>query len=269
MVIGNKNFDDKKAIIMGILNITPDSFSDGGSYKSIDDILFRTESMIYEGADIIDIGAESTRPGATFVSADEEIERLSHIVETIKKCFDVLVSVDTYKGKVAEYVCNEGCDIINDIWGLKYEDDKLMAKVAAKYDSSICIMHNRRDNNYNSFTEDVILDLEESLQIADIAGIKSEKIILDPGVGFAKDYRQNLLIIKEIDKIVDMGYPVLLGTSRKSVIAKTLDLPVNERVEGTIATNVYGYTKGCRIFRVHDVKENARALKMTQAIINI
>lgn len=267
MVIGKKNFDfEKDAYIMGILNITPDSFSDGGKFNNLEDALLRTENMIEDGATIIDIGGESTRPGYTRISDEEEISRIVPIIESVKKCFDTVISVDTYKSAVAKAALEAGADMINDIWGLK--GDKDMARVVTEYDVPVCIMHNRDNEVYTDFVSDVINDLNESLQIAESFGIKKENIMLDPGVGFAKDFTQNLQIIKHVDKIVEMGYPVLLGTSRKSVIAKALSLPVDERVEGTIATTVLGYEKGCRIFRVHDVKENIRALRMTQAILN-
>ena len=267
MIIGNKKFDfENKAYIMGILNMTPDSFSDGGKYNNLDDALFRVESMINDGATIIDIGGESTRPGYTKISDDEEIERIIPIIESVKKCFDTVVSVDTYKSKVAKAALESGSDMINDIWGLK--GDMAMASVVASYNVPICIMHNRENTDYNDYMTDVINDLKESVDIALRSGIKEDNIILDPGVGFAKDFEQNLQVINNVNRIVDLGYPVLLGTSRKSVIAKALDLPVDERVEGTIATTVLGYEKGCRIFRVHDVKENIRALRMSEAILN-
>lgn len=267
MIIGNKEFDfEKNAYIMGILNMTPDSFSDGGKFNNLDNALFRVESMIEDGATIIDIGGESTRPGYTRISDEEEIERIIPIIESVKKCFDTVISVDTYKSKVAKAALDSGCDMINDIWGLKGDDN--MAGIVASYNVPVCIMHNRENTDYNDYMTDVLNDLKESVDIALKSGIDTKNIILDPGVGFAKDFEQNLQVINNVDKIVNLGYPVLLGTSRKSVIAKALDLPVDERVEGTIATTVLGYAKGCRIFRVHDVKENIRALRMTEAIIN-
>lgn len=267
MIIGNKEFDfEKNAYIMGILNMTPDSFSDGGKYNNLDDALFRVEGMIEDGATIIDIGGESTRPGYTRISDEEEIDRIIPIIESVKKCFDTVISVDTYKSKVAKAALDSGCDMINDIWGLK--GDESMANIVASFKVPVCIMHNRENASYNDYMTDVLNDLKESVDIALKNGIDSKNIILDPGVGFAKDFEQNLQVINNVDKIVNLGYPVLLGTSRKSVIAKALDLPVDERVEGTIATTVLGYAKGCRIFRVHDVKENIRALRMSEAIIN-
>lgn len=267
MIIGDKIFNtDSEIYIMGILNVTPDSFSDGGSYKNMDDILFRVKEMIDQGADIIDIGGESTRPGYIKVSIQEEIERVTPIIEKIKAEFDTTISLDTYKPLVAEAGIKSGADLINDIWGLKYDKD--MARVIAEYKVPCCLMHNRTNRDYNNFLEDVTKDLLETLKIAKNAGISMDKIILDPGVGFAKSYNQNLKVINSVDKIVSLGYPVLLGTSRKSCIGLTLDLDVTQRVEGTLATSVMGVMKGCSFIRVHDIKENARAIKMTKAILD-
>ncbi len=269
MKIGNKIFDLKNEVyIMGILNVTPDSFSDGGRWNEKDAALFRVEQMIKEGASIIDIGGESTRPGYTVISEDEEIDRVVPVIEAVKNRFDVSVSVDTYKSKVAEAACMSGADLVNDIWGLK--GDKDMAKVIAKAGVPCCLMHNRNVEQYpyDSFIEDVLTDLKNSVSIALDAGIDTNKIILDPGVGFGKSYEQNLQIMNNCQLIRELGYPVLLGTSRKSMIGLTLDLPVEERLEGTIATTVMGVMKGCSIIRVHDVKENYRAVKMTMAILN-
>ncbi|SHJ91313.1 dihydropteroate synthase [Hathewaya proteolytica DSM 3090] len=267
MIIGGKQFNvGEKAYIMGILNVTPDSFSDGGSYKNMDDVLYRVKEMIEQGADIIDIGGESTRPGHVQISQEEEIERVCPAIEAIKKEFDTVISLDTYKAMVAEAGIKSGADLINDIWGLKYDKD--MAKVIADYNVSCCLMHNRNNKDYKDFVSDVINDLQECVDIAKESGINSDKIILDPGVGFAKNVEQNLKIINNVDKIVHMGYPVLLGTSRKSCIGLTLDLDVTQRVEGTLATSVIGIMKGCAFVRVHDIKENVRVIRMTEAIIN-
>lgn len=265
MIIGNKDFDLKnKAYIMGILNVTPDSFSDGGLWNSHDAALKHVEQMIEEGADIIDVGGESTRPGYTLISDDEEIQRVVPVIEMIKKNFDIPVSIDTYKGHVAEAAIKAGADMVNDIWGFKHDD--IIAGVTAKYDVCCCLMHNRKVAEYGSFVEDVLSDLKESVDIALKAGVDPEKIVLDPGVGFAKDLEQNLIITNRVDELLTLGYPVLLGTSRKSMIGKTLDLPSDQRLEGTIATTVIGAMKGCSIFRVHDVMANKRALDMTMAI---
>ncbi len=265
MYIGGKNFDvEHEMYIMGILNVTPDSFSDGGTHNELEAALRHTEKMINEGACIIDVGGESTRPGYVQISDDEEIERVVPIIEAIKARFDVPVSVDTYKSKVAEAAIVAGADLINDIWGLKYDDK--MAEIIAKNGVACCLMHNRREAVYKDFLADVVADLKESVNLALAAGIESDKIILDPGVGFAKDYEQNLSIINNVDVIYKLGYPVLLGTSRKSVIGLTLDVPADERVVGTVATTVVGAMKGCAFFRVHDCLENAQAIRMVKAI---
>lgn len=266
IVIGNKNFIlGERTYIMGILNITPDSFSDGGKFNNIDTALARVETMIVEGADIIDIGGESTRPNHTVISDEEEINRIAPVIEAINARFDVPISVDTYKGHVAESAVKAGASLLNDIWGFK--KDHYMAVVAAKYNVTSCLMHNRNNKNYNRFIEDVILDLNESIDIAVEAGVKSENIILDPGVGFAKTQEQNLEVMNNLEKIAMLGYPVLLGTSRKSMIGNVLNLPVDERLEGTIATTVIGIMKGCDFIRVHDVLENKRATVLTDAIV--
>lgn len=267
MKIGNKviNFDER-TYVMGILNITPDSFSDGGNYNEVDVAVKRAKEMIEEGADIIDIGGESTRPGADYVSEEEEIERVVPIIKAIKKELDVLISIDTYKSKTAEAAIKAGADIINDVWGFKKDRD--MAKVAAKYNIPCILMHNREPKPYKNLMKDVIEDLIESINIALDAGVKREDIILDPGIGFAKTYEENLIVMDNLEKIVELGFPVLLATSRKSMIGLALDLPVNERVEGTVATTVIGIMKGCRMVRVHDVLENKRVCVMTDKIID-
>ena len=265
MIIGNKEFGNH-TYVMGILNVTPDSFSDGGKFNNIDSALKHTEQLINDGADIIDVGGESTRPNYTKISDEEEIERVVPVIEKIKADFDVPVSIDTYKSKVAAAAVGAGADLVNDIWGLKY--DKNMAEVIAKSGAACCLMHNRERAEYNSFVEDVLDDLRETIAIAKKAGIADDKIILDPGVGFAKSYEQNLIITNNVDRLNELGYPVLLGTSRKSMIGLTLDLPSDQRVERTVATSVIGVMKGCRFVRVHDVLENKRAILMTEAIIN-
>lgn len=266
MKIGRHDFDtDNNAYIMGILNVTPDSFSDGGKWTDRDVALAHVQDMINEGATIIDVGGESTRPGYTRISDEEEIERTAPVIREIKKNFDITVSIDTYKSKVARAAIMEGADIVNDIWGLK-ADDK-MAELVAKNDVSVVIMHNRDNEQYVSFMDDMISDLKESIDIAKKAGIADDKIIVDPGVGFAKNYEQNLMAINNVGRLRELGYPVLLATSRKSIVGLTLDTPKDERVEGTIVTTVFGAQQGCSFFRVHDVKENMRALLMTRAIL--
>ena len=240
MRIGSRDFATTgHTYIMGILNVTPDSFSDGGKFNQIDAALKHAEEMIRDGADVIDIGGESTRPGYTKISDEEETGRVVPVIEAVKKEFGIPISVDTYKSGVAEAAAQAGADLINDIWGLKY--DPHMSEVIAKSGLACCLMHNR-DNT-------------------------DDKIILDPGVGFAKSYENNLEVIRRLKEFNELKYPVLLGTSRKSVIGLTLDLPAAERVEGTIATSVIGVMKGCAFVRVHDVKENKRAVQMTEAIL--
>lgn len=266
MRIGNKEYKlGERTYIMGILNVTPDSFSDGGKFNEMEAAVSQAKKLVEAGADIIDVGGESTRPGAEYVTEEEEIKRVVPIIKAIKKELDVTISIDTYKSKTAEEAIKAGADIINDIWGAKY--DKNIAKVAAKYNVPIILMHNREDKPYANLMEDIIKDLQESIDIALEAGVKKENIILDPGIGFAKTYEENLMVMNKCEVIRDMGYPVLLGTSRKSMIGLTLNVPVNERVEGTIATTVMGIMKGMEFIRVHDVLENKRAAIMTDIIL--
>lgn len=266
MRIGNREFEfGKKTYIMGILNVTPDSFSDGGKFNQKEQAIAHAKKMIEAGVDIIDIGGESTRPNYTKISDQEEIERIVPVIKAIKETFHVPISVDTYKSQVAKAAIEAGGDLINDIWGLKY--DEQMAHIIKEYHVPVCIMHNRNNIDYDDFRKDIIKDINQSLRIAKQAGIDSDKIILDPGVGFAKTYEMNLQAIKYLDDLIELGYPVLLGTSRKSAIGLALELPVTEREEGTIATTVIGAMKGCHFVRVHDVKANARALRMTEKIL--
>lgn len=266
MRIGNKIFNlGERTYIMGILNVTPDSFSDGGKFNNIEAAIAHAKEMIRKGVDIIDIGGESTRPNHIPVSEEEEIKRVIPVIRALSKEIDVPISIDTYKGIVAEYAIKEGASFINDVWGFK--KDKYMAEVAAKYDVPCCLMHNRMDNNYENLMEDILKDLQESIDIALNAGVRRENIILDPGIGFAKDYRQNLEVMNRLEELKKFNLPVLLGTSRKSMIGNTLNLPPEERVEGTVATTVIGIMKGCDFVRVHDVLENKRAALMTDAIV--
>lgn len=266
MIIGGKKFDTaNQTYIMGILNVTPDSFSDGGKFNGMDAAMAHARQMIEEGADIIDVGGESTRPGHIKITDEEEIARVTPIIEALKKEFDVPVSIDTYKSHVAEAAVQAGADLVNDIWGLKY--DEKMADVIAKYQVACCLMHNREKAEYQDFLTDFMSDMKECVRLAKKAGIADDQIILDPGVGFGKTYEMNLEIIDKMEILNELGYPVLLGTSRKSVIGLTLDLPVTEREEGTMVTTVYGVQKGCAFVRVHDVKKNKRAIQMTKAIM--
>lgn len=266
MKIGNRLFSPgERTYVMGILNVTPDSFSDGGKYNDLTLALKQAERMVREGADILDVGGESTRPGHVQIGDEEEIRRVVPVIRELKKQFDVPISVDTYKSAVAQAALDAGADLLNDIWGFRY--DERCAELAAKYDVAVCLMHNRDNTDYKDFVSEVMEDLRISLSIAEKYGVKKEKIMLDPGVGFGKTLEQNLLIMNHLEDIVAMGYPVLLGTSRKSMIGLTLELPVGEREEGTIATSVIGAMKGCGYVRVHDVEKNVRALKMTDAIL--
>lgn len=266
MKIGGREFDTTcRVYVMGILNVTPDSFSDGGKYRSLDAALKRTQEMIEQGADLIDIGGESTRPGYTMVSQEEEISRVAPVIEAVKARFDIPVSLDTYKADVARAGIAAGADLINDIWGLKY--DPGMAEVIAAAGCPCCLMHNREKPDYQDFMPDVLRDLEESLALAAQAGIAEDCIIIDPGVGFGKTYENNLQVIGAIDQLLCFGRPVLLGTSRKSVIGLTMEPDRQQRLEGTIATSVIGVMKGVSFVRVHDVKENVRAIRMAQAIL--
>ena len=264
MIIGNKEFGNH-TYVMGILNVTPDSFSDGGKFNNIDSALKHTEQLINDGADIIDVGGESTRPGYTVISSQEEIDRVVPVIEKIKSQFDVPVSIDSYKSAVASAAVEAGADLINDIWGLKR--DPMMGKTVAKYDCPCCLMHNRAKAEYTAFLKEVFIDLKETIRLALESGISQDKIILDPGVGFAKSYEQNLDVLKYLEDFHQFGYPMLLATSRKSVIGNTLNLPVDERVEGTIVTTVMAAMKHYSFVRVHDVKENKRAIQMTEAIM--
>ena len=274
LLIGKKQFKRQgHTYVMGILNVTPDSFSDGGSYPELSDALYRVEQMMKEGAELIDVGGESTRPGGYIqITDEEEIARTCPVIEAIKKNFDVPVSLDTYKSEVAKAGVQAGMDLFNDIWGLQY--DPKMAKIIAQSGLPCVLMHNRKEKMGDEIKATPELetmfreDFGRILTIAEEAGIDREKIILDPGVGFAKSYEQNLWVINHLPFFQEMGYPVLLGTSRKSVVGLTLDLPVNERVEGTLATTAFAVECGCCMVRVHDVRENVRFIRMMEAIRN-
>lgn len=268
MKIGNKDFDTlNKTYVFGILNCTPDSFSDGGKWNRLDLALKHVEKMVNEGAQVIDVGGESTRPGYTVISDNEEIERVALIIRKIKENFDVPVSLDTYKVKVAKAGIQMGVDLINDIWGLKKE--KGMAKLISETGVACCLMHNKDKAEYSNFIDDIYNDIKETLEIAHKNGIEKDRICIDPGVGFGKTYDQNLTVINRLEIFNQLKYPVLLGTSRKSVIGLTLDLPVNERLEGTLATTAMAVIKGVSFIRVHDVKENVRVIRMIGAIKNV
>ena len=256
----------KRTLIQGILNVTPDSFSDGGRFNSIDLAIERAQRMVAEGADIIDLGGESTRPNYDRISDEEELGRIIPVIKRLVREVKVPISIDTYKAEVAKGALEEGAHIINDIWGLRA--DPAMAKVIGDYDAAAILMHNQTGTIYQDLIGDMITFFEESLLMASEAGADLDKMILDPGVGFGKDTDQNLEVMRRLDELKALGLPILLGTSRKSMIGNTLNLPVNERIEGTGATVALGIVKGAAIVRVHDVKEMARVAKMTDAMIS-
>lgn len=266
MKIGNREFDtNEHTYVMGILNVTPDSFSDGGKWNDKDRALRHVEEMLAEGMDLVDVGGESTRPGHTPLSAEEEIARVIPVIEAVKANFDVPISLDTCKSSVASAGIEAGVSLINDVCGLKYDEG--MAAVIAKSGLPCCLVHNRKEASYQHLMQDVAEELAGSIQLARQAGIADEKIILDPGIGFGKSYEDNLEIIRHLEELNMFGYPLMLGCSRKSVVGTALDLPVSERVEGTLVTTVMAVMKGCGFVRVHDVKENVRAIRMAEAIL--
>lgn len=266
MLIGNRKFDTKNGVyVMGILNVTPDSFSDGGLWTERDAALRQAGRMAEEGAAIIDIGGESTRPGHTPVSTEDEAARVLPIVEAVKRETGLPVSIDTYKAEVARAALEAGADMVNDIWGLRRDGGEMAALIAGT-GAACCLMHNRERAEYADFMADMLSDLRETLAIADRAGIARSSIVLDPGIGFGKTYEQNLIAMNRLDELLAFGCPVLLAASRKSVIGLTLDLPADQRLEGTIATTVAGVLRGAAFVRVHDVKENLRAARMALAI---
>lgn len=258
----------KKTYIMGILNVTPDSFSDGGHHNEVDQAVEQALLMIREGADIIDIGGESTRPGAAEVTLEEELKRVIPVIKALAAHTEVQVplSIDTYKAEVARQALLAGAHIVNDVWGLQREPD--IAQVAAEFDAPVIMMHNQIGTEYDG---DIMASMktyfEKSIKIAKEAGIEISQMVLDPGIGFGKTAEQNIHIMSRLHELNALGCAVLLGTSRKSMIGKILDLPPNERVEGTIATNVLGVVQGVDIIRVHDIQPNLRAIKVTDAIL--
>ena len=261
-----------RTLVMGILNVTPDSFSDGGKWNTCDGALRHMEEMVRDGADIIDIGAESSRPGFVPMGAEEEMERLLPFLEAVLSECPVPVSVDTFKAETARAALRAGAHMLNDIWGMQYaEEPGAMARVAAEADVPVVVMHNQHGTAYDG---DIIREMRafvaRSLAIADAAGLSREKIILDPGIGFGKTAEQNMHVLRRMDELVSydgVDYPVLLGASRKSFIGAALDLPVTERMEATGAVCVMGIERGATIVRVHDVKPIARMCRMTDAIL--
>ena len=287
--IGNFTFDwGSRTYVMGILNVTPDSFSGDGIIAKGDvaarAAVEQARDFLASGADILDVGGESTRPGSAPVNADEEMERVIPIIRALNKNFpEAIISIDTYKAQVAEEAIKAGAHIVNDVWGLRADDG--LAFVAAKYKTPVILMHNRSNPasvevrekfgnayvgaEYENLIEDVKRELLECVMIAKNAGIAESRIVLDPGIGFGKTREHNLELINRLDQIRKLGYPIMLGTSRKSFIGFTLDLPPNQRVEGTAATVAVGIARGADIIRVHDVKEMARVAKMTDAIVRV
>ncbi|WP_425414803.1 dihydropteroate synthase [Saccharibacillus sacchari] len=252
--------------IMGILNTTPDSFSDGGRYVNVESAVRHAREMVLAGADLIDIGGESTRPGADPVSLDEELSRILPVVEALRRELpSIPLSVDTYKAEVARQSLVAGAHIINDVWGCKA--DTRMAQVAADAGCPVILTHNRPEADYADLYADVASDLMESVQIARAAGVQDAHIILDPGIGFAKNGAENLRLMTQLDSLVELGFPMLLGTSRKRFIREVLDLPVNDVVEGTAATVAFGIAQGCQIVRVHDVSSIKRTVAMCDAML--
>lgn len=288
LVVGSFEFVwGSRTYIMGILNATPDSFSGDGLYseswddKSLTQALKRAENFLNDGADILDVGGESTRPGAYEVSADAELKRVIPLIEALRKEFDCPISIDTYKSSVAREAIDAGAQIVNDVWGLRADPE--MAQLVAEKNVPVIIMHNRskptnaevRERlggryvgvNYRELIMDIRDELTMSIDIAHRAGVPDEKIIIDPGIGFGKTVEQNLELINRLGEIKSLGYPLLLGPSRKSFIGYTLDLPPDQRVEGTGAAVAIGIDRGADIIRVHDVLEMFRVAKITDAIV--
>lgn len=289
--VGSKTLEwGARTYIMGILNLTPDSFSGDGLLVSsgtheydrlVAATLDQGRRFVAAGADILDVGGESTRPGAEPVSLEDELARVEPVVRALRRELDILISVDTYKARVAEAALLAGADIINDVWGLKA--DPQLADVAARYGAPVILMHNRSSwahaeikqslggryvgIPYEDLLEDIRQELLESVALARAAGIADENIILDPGIGFGKTVEQNLELLDRLDEIRSLGFPVLLGPSRKSFIGYTLDLPPEERLEGTAAAVAVGIVRGADIVRVHDVRPLARVVRMTDAIV--
>jgi len=255
----------ERTLVMGILNVTPDSFSDGGRFIGIGDAISQAERMVEDGVDILDIGGESTRPNYSGVSAEEEWKRLEPILKTLLERVTIPISIDTYKASVAAKALDTGAHMINDVWGLQRDPD--MARVVGDYRVPVVVMHNQDGTAYHHLMGDIFAFLQKSIQLAETHGLSKDQIIVDPGIGFGKTTEQNLEVMARLAEFKTLGHPVLLGTSRKSMIGKTLNLEVNERLEGTLATSVLGVVSGVDIIRVHDVKANKRAMQMADAIV--
>lgn len=257
---------DDSTLIMGILNGTPDSFSDGGRYNTTEAAVAHAKEMIAQGADVIDVGVESTRPGHTQISVDEEIERMKDILEPVLAVSTVPVSIDTYRAKSAEYALSKGAHILNDIWGLRYDRD--MAAVAAQYNVPVIIMHNQNDTNYGDIIEDMKAFFFASVDIALKEGIKPQNIWLDPGIGFGKTGAQNIEVLQRLGEITAYEYPVLLAPSRKRFIGTILnDIPADQRDEGTVAACITGIIQGVDMVRVHNVDMHKKALTVADVLL--
>lgn len=272
----------KKTLIMGILNITPDSFSDGGTYQNLDEIIKRAKQMVEDGADIVDVGGESTRPGSTVVTLEEELNRVIPVIKRLVQEVEVPISVDTYKAEVARQAVEAGASIINDIGGAKF--DPLMPEVMAQSGAYVILMHNRKPDmsqtdcittisgeltQYDDIVETVRDELKESIELVKAAGVSDDKIIIDPGIGFAKTVDKNIELMQRVSELHDLGYPILLGVSKKGSIGHLLGgLDVNNRAEGTMAATCFAVSQEIEIVRVHDVLENARAAKVMQQLLN-
>ncbi|HWQ72967.1 MAG TPA: dihydropteroate synthase [Desulfitobacteriaceae bacterium] len=261
---GKKLILGERTLVMGILNLTPDSFSDGGRFFKLEDAVRHAERLVAEGADILDIGAESTRPGHQEVDAEEEWRRLEPVLSALAG-IPVPISIDTYKAATADKALQSGANLINDIWGLQRDPD--LARVVGEYGAPVVVMHNQNGTDYHHLIGDIFNFLRKSIRLAENNGLTGDQVIIDPGIGFGKTYEQNLEVLSRLKEFRILGKPVLLGASRKSTIGKILDLPVDGRLEGTIATSVLGVAAGVDIIRVHDVLANRRAIEMADAIV--
>lgn len=271
--IGDATFDfSKKTHIMGILNITPDSFSDGGLYLDPDKATEAAIKMIKEGADIIDIGGESTRPGSEQVDIDTELNRIIPVIDLIHSQVSIPISVDTYKSQVAEEALKHGASLINDISGLTFDSE--MSHIISKYHASVALMHiqgtpkiMQENPHYDNLIDEIMRFLENSISLARQAGIEDDQILIDPGFGFGKSYQDNLILLGYLEEFRSLGYPILIGVSRKSFIGKPLNLPANDRLAGSLAAASCGILNGANMVRVHDVKETYRAVRVIDEIL--
>jgi len=267
MQIGAKWFDiGSRTFIVGILNVTPDSFSDGGRYTTVESAAAKAAQMVADGADMVEIGGESSRPGHVKIGAEQEMERVLPVLQALRKEIDVPIAVDTYKASVAEAALQHGAAVINDVH--RFRLDPGLAAVCAKFNAVCCVMHNRGDTNYGDFLRDVAEDLKDSTDMLIRTGVDPGRIIVDPGVGFAKSAEQNLEVLRNVNMFAKvLPFPVMIGTSRKSFMGKVLGLELDRRLEATIATTVLAVQQGCAFVRVHDVPENKRAAMMADVLV--